>query len=653
MPIRQYIGARYVTKIYENSLDPSSAEWEASVNYEPLTLVTYNNGSYLSKKEVLATIGDPATNPSYWVQTGFYNGQIANLQNQITAINALIKTMAVTPEMFGAVGDGATDDTTAIQNAIDFAQDNKCTLLLNNSYVTSTLHISKPLTVTGNGRLKAVPYSYTTLTSSISAGAQLMEVADASKLHVNQFIILINGSDYDVMTVTGINGNTISIEHSPLFAPTVGTNNAYPSGATVEIMNTVFCVTKNIAYDPNDVEADGTAGVSDVTIENIEIVGNSSGYDVNYMNVAENFGGHIILLFRTENCKVSNVYLHDGGLVGIDVLGYSNNNEISGCIAENFTGAHYGPGASDDRLETCACISAHWDTGVVNTDRDSNRLNIHDNHLNNAQVGVFLSATHYTTVDNNIVENMARKGIFLYGGDLAYGINECIISNNVVKNTESGAYGIIINGTSAPSSRNNMCVNNDIVSDIGMGVAFMRHSTISGNYITATEHVLDFIAGSAYLTVKNNHFKLTEHNKYMLTFLASSQNPYLVFKNNTWVGNGAYTEICGDVTVDGDVFFNGEQFIECCRLRLKANKLHVYFCSTTRSFFALNTERFAADVFQLQDRTYYYTSAAYVSGTTTERTDLANNYTVGAGSLFYDTTDGNLYAYNGSAWVAV
>lgn len=86
--IRQYIGARYVTKVYENSLDPSSAEWESGVTYEPLTLVTYLNSSYLSKKEVPGAIGNPAANPSYWVVTGAYNGQIATLQNQIDAINA-------------------------------------------------------------------------------------------------------------------------------------------------------------------------------------------------------------------------------------------------------------------------------------------------------------------------------------------------------------------------------------------------------------------------------------------------------------------------------------------------------------------------------------------------------------------------------------
>lgn len=85
--VRQYVGARYVFKIYENSVDQNSAEWEANTTYEPLTIVTYNNSSYASKKDVPATVGDPANNPQYWVITGAYNGQIASLQNQIDVIN--------------------------------------------------------------------------------------------------------------------------------------------------------------------------------------------------------------------------------------------------------------------------------------------------------------------------------------------------------------------------------------------------------------------------------------------------------------------------------------------------------------------------------------------------------------------------------------
>lgn len=83
----QYIGARYVTKVYENSQNPNSAEWEADTVYEPLTMVTYQNGSYLSRKTIPATVGNPAANGVYWAQTGFYNGQISHLQNQIDVIN--------------------------------------------------------------------------------------------------------------------------------------------------------------------------------------------------------------------------------------------------------------------------------------------------------------------------------------------------------------------------------------------------------------------------------------------------------------------------------------------------------------------------------------------------------------------------------------
>lgn len=88
MAVRQYIGARYTTKVYENSLDASSAEWESGVTYEPLTMVTYNNSSYLSKKDVPGSVGDPASNPLYWVVTGAYNGQILNLQNQIDMLKS-------------------------------------------------------------------------------------------------------------------------------------------------------------------------------------------------------------------------------------------------------------------------------------------------------------------------------------------------------------------------------------------------------------------------------------------------------------------------------------------------------------------------------------------------------------------------------------
>lgn len=146
--IRQYIGARYIAKIYENSQDAESAEWEANVNYEPLTIVTFNNGSYISKKDVPASVGNPPTNPSYWSQTGFYNGQIASLQQQITdeisarenadndindRIDAISPYEKFKNKTICVIGDSISDTSVLADNWVkrltDFMADYDCTVI--------------------------------------------------------------------------------------------------------------------------------------------------------------------------------------------------------------------------------------------------------------------------------------------------------------------------------------------------------------------------------------------------------------------------------------------------------------------------------------------------------------------------------------------
>ena len=82
--MRQYIGARYVPKYYENSLDPDSTEWESNVAYDPLTIVTLPNlHSYISKKFVPASVGTPADNREYWLDQGSESAYIEVLQQEI------------------------------------------------------------------------------------------------------------------------------------------------------------------------------------------------------------------------------------------------------------------------------------------------------------------------------------------------------------------------------------------------------------------------------------------------------------------------------------------------------------------------------------------------------------------------------------------
>lgn len=86
MAVTQYIGARYVPKFYENS--DGTEEWRAGVEYEPLTIVTYNGNSYTSKKPVPSNIGNPSDNPTYWVSTGNYNEQVEAYRQEVLGYKA-------------------------------------------------------------------------------------------------------------------------------------------------------------------------------------------------------------------------------------------------------------------------------------------------------------------------------------------------------------------------------------------------------------------------------------------------------------------------------------------------------------------------------------------------------------------------------------
>ena len=108
MAVDKYIGARYVPKFS----DLNNGDWDNQYSYEALEIVKNGNDFYTAKKPVPP--GVAITDTTYWALTGNYNGAISTLQQEIDAINATVKT----PELFGAVGDGVTDDTAAINSAL-------------------------------------------------------------------------------------------------------------------------------------------------------------------------------------------------------------------------------------------------------------------------------------------------------------------------------------------------------------------------------------------------------------------------------------------------------------------------------------------------------------------------------------------------------
>ena len=164
--VKQFVGARYVPKF------ATPVEWASDTSYEALTIVTFNNASYTSKVPVPLTVGNPANNPQYWALTGNYNAQVeqyrqetakvstdltTEIQNRTAALNALKEDLNsskyyVTPEDFGGVGDGTTNDYNALQSAINSGKTVKLTD--GKTYLTGTaLTLRDYVDITGNASI--------------------------------------------------------------------------------------------------------------------------------------------------------------------------------------------------------------------------------------------------------------------------------------------------------------------------------------------------------------------------------------------------------------------------------------------------------------------------------------------------------------------
>lgn len=74
----QYIGMRYVPIV--------DGAWVDTKSYEPLTVVTYNGNSYISK--TYAPAGTLPTNETYWILSANYNAQVEQYRAEVRAMQS-------------------------------------------------------------------------------------------------------------------------------------------------------------------------------------------------------------------------------------------------------------------------------------------------------------------------------------------------------------------------------------------------------------------------------------------------------------------------------------------------------------------------------------------------------------------------------------
>lgn len=127
---RQYVGARYVPKIM--------GEWNKTLQYEALSVVTYMGNSFTSKVPVPANSVD-INNEDYWVNTGNYNAQVEEYRQLVN--NEILRKPYISIEDYDV--KESTDITSALNKAIE-----ECYKTGKNLYIPSKNYIvSAPITI--------------------------------------------------------------------------------------------------------------------------------------------------------------------------------------------------------------------------------------------------------------------------------------------------------------------------------------------------------------------------------------------------------------------------------------------------------------------------------------------------------------------------
>lgn len=288
--VREYIGARYVPK-FMGTYDPSQA-------YEALCVVDNGMGtSYITK--IPTPAGTPLTDTDYYTVYGASSGAIINLQNQIDDINSNIQSLIVTPEMFGAIGDGVTDDLQAFQDAlakkVPIVLANNGTYLVsdtiviesgayiigNNATITKTAQPTHPI-IENKGRTSGVADDNIYITSLNLVGSGSSQVSDQGS---GITIYRANNVVIDNIITSNTNGDGILLRDCTASVKNVSIGN----------------------YGRNGISpCSGVLSFDNVSIDGVAITGANPGLPIDCESDSQEKG-----VLRFTNCKLHKISIVD------------------------------------------------------------------------------------------------------------------------------------------------------------------------------------------------------------------------------------------------------------------------------------------------------------------------------------------------------
>lgn len=284
----------------------------------------------------------------------------------------------VTPEMYGAVGDGVTDDTVAVRRAIQAGS----IIVLNKTYLISQIDITNlnDRKIVGKGALKVnQPLDH----------SQALNFTQCQNIELSGIKIITNNvSDFKDLYAFGY---TTLIFHN---CKNVSINNVYIKDCTdaIRISNSQYC-----------------------TIEKCEVC---------------NCGEETIVLYASRNIVVRDNFLHDhcgdcilmkpGTKYTQEQYTIVNNTIMDGVAA---TGRGFRGGG----------ITLNYEDGSTRNAKD---LVITGNQISNVIYGVVLYSVDNAIISDNVIDKVVSVGVgLLYDAQWSWSngrFNNCIVANNIV-----------------------------------------------------------------------------------------------------------------------------------------------------------------------------------------------------------------------------
>ena len=518
---------------------PSSSKLETVATIAELQAYTasifaYFDGSTWEKKS-----GNVTSNG------GSFAGTLIRVSSSVYWERNLINN-SITLEMFGGVGNGSTDCTTALNNALDVCQVKKYNLsILSGNYLITSL-ITKPINgfkIFGIKGSSTLTYSFgysllnlTGLTNGSIEGISFVSTNNNSAEDQGGGIIYSYSADVINFTIancyfTNTNSNSSAIS---LYTNTAANGTKIISNLVIEsnifenigrigctIMNRSIDKTlcQNIKFNNNTGINLGTQGSYGFLVsldgygQNGEVSGN---YIKNALGIGIENTGYDNFIFDKNTFTGTTLY-NPFGFSHPQAGEYISNNVITNNIAIGLVNGSYFYEVNNSTFS--GNVFSSTATDIVFRNNNSNTYT--NEHYSGVRYGFYIESNGTKTSRNNIISNCLFTSSNNYSIMRCYGTNTT--NNNFVNNIITFSGGAIFDELNGASG--NKCTRN----------------IANGNQLDSTENT--FTSNTNLLTIKATQYNLTALNTAPATATSTGTVGeirwangfvYLCVATNTW-----------------------------------------------------------------------------------------------------------------------